>query len=218
MMNSVLHTLFALGLCATVSTVSVPASAAPKPAATPELQVSNKKKAAALCREVTASPVFKKARRQAVETKALSHQQSNDIATEVCQFVAATPESRARYWEVSLSKLVEQGKLTQSDKTLLTEALVNPKVLESWKPVTPFGQQVLSNAPGPDDGATYEANSGAGWVIGGIIGGIAGGLMTVGNPAGIGAGIAVGGAVGSLAETVFSGDDDEGGSSGGDSK
>lgn len=209
-MKSLLVSLLAVGLC----TAALPTHAAPKAKPAPTLRVS-KAKADGICRDVFRAKRFKKSQRKAAKRKALTRNQSNAVATEVCRFFAADTKSQDRYWRQSLKSLVEQGKLTKADQTVLGKALINPEVIATWKPTTEFGRQLIDYQDGnyhQNDDVSVHANSGAGWVIGGIIGGIAGGVMTGGQPAGIGAGIAVGGAAGSLAETVFSGDEGDGGS------
>ncbi len=210
-MKTLIASLLAVGLC----TAALPTHAAPKAKPAPTLRVS-KAKADGICRDVSSAKRFKKSQRKAAKRKALTRKQSNAVAAEICRFFAADAKSQNRYWQQSLKDLVEQGKLTKEDQKVLGKVLTNPAVIATWKPTTEFGRQLLEYQDGNDyqndDDVSAQANSGAGWVIGGIIGGIAGGLMTGGNPAGIGAGIAVGGAAGSLAETVFSGDEGDGGS------
>lgn len=190
-MKTALRAMFAvslfLSLGATVALVPTPASAS-----TPQLEVSAKR--AATCRDVVDSPTLEPLRRRASERRELTLEQSAEVASAACRLFAATPSSRARYWDASLSTLVADGRLTASDKALLRKALIDPSVLATWKPTTKFGQQVQAGAPEAD----------VGWVVGAIVGGIIGGAA--GGVAGIAVGIGVGGAAGDLAETVFTSD------------
>lgn len=200
-MKHIIVSLFTLGLF----TVASPAEAASAKAQTPKIEVSAQK-SRALCRKVTASAKYTKARDEATKSRALTIAQARRVASELCRFYAASKTNRTKYWGALLESAVAQGKLTKSDQSILTAALVNPSVLTGWEPSTAFGEAVLAAG-----GETETHANSTGSVVGAVIGGFVGGLLTAGNFAGISAGIAVGGAVGDLAETLADTGDDEAG-------